>query len=43
MTMVQDLFDGHATNIVGGDYAYSYQHGNYVQSTQSITGDVTGH
>jgi hypothetical protein len=43
--MVKDLFDGLATNIVGGDYVYSYQHGDYVQSSQPpyTTGDVTGH
>jgi sugar (pentulose or hexulose) kinase len=43
--MVQQLFDGNATAIVGGDYYYSYQNGNYVQSSQPpyITGDVVGH
>jgi len=44
-TMVQDLFDQNATSIVGGAYYYSYQHGNYVQSSQApyTTGDVIGH
>jgi hypothetical protein len=43
--MVQQLFDGKATSITGGDYYYSYQNGNYVQSSQPpyITGDVVGH
>lgn len=43
--MVQQLFDGNATSITGGNYYYSYQNGNYVQSSQPpyITGDVVGH
>jgi hypothetical protein len=45
LAMVQQLFDGKATSITGGDYYYSYQNGNYVQSSQPpyITGDVVGH
>lgn len=43
--MVRDLFDHNATSIQGGAYNYSYQHGNYVQSSQPpyTTGDVAGH
>jgi hypothetical protein len=43
--MVQLLFGGKATSITGGDYYFSYQNGNYVQSSQPpyVTGDVTGH
>jgi len=43
--MVRDLFDHNATSIQGGAYYYSYQHGNYVQSSQPpyTTGDVVGH
>jgi threonine dehydrogenase-like Zn-dependent dehydrogenase len=42
-SMVQDLFDGHATSIVGGFYSYSYQNGNYVQDSNGITGSIRGH
>jgi hypothetical protein len=41
--MVNDLFDGQATSVNGGDYFYSYQNGNYVQDTSGTTGDVVGH
>jgi hypothetical protein len=41
--MVNDLFGGQATSVIGGDYSYSYQNGNYVQDTSGITGDVVGH
>jgi hypothetical protein len=41
--MVQLLFNGQATSITGGDYNFSYQNGNYIQTTQGITGDVKGH
>jgi sugar (pentulose or hexulose) kinase len=41
--MVRDLFDGTPTSIVGGDYYYSYQNGNYVQDTQGISGEIRGH
>lgn len=43
--MVRQLFDGNATSVTGGDYYYSYQNGNYIQSSQPpyITGDVNGH
>lgn len=45
LAMVQQLFDGNATSITGGDYYYSYQNGNYIQSSQPpyITGDIVGH
>lgn len=39
-TMVEDFFNGAATSIVGGAYDFSYQGGNYVQTTDSITGAV---
>lgn len=39
-TMIADFFNGKATNIAGGDYLFSYQGGNYVQSTNNIHGDV---
>jgi hypothetical protein len=42
-SMVQDLFDGHATSIVGGFYSFSYQNGNYVQDSNGITGSIRGH
>ncbi len=42
-SMIQDLFAGNATSIVGGDYYYSYQNGNYVQDSQGITGSIRGH
>jgi hypothetical protein len=41
--MVNALFDGQATSVIGGAYSYSYQNGNYVQDTSGITGDVVGH
>lgn len=39
-TMVADFFGGAATKITGGDYFFSYQGGNYVQTTSGSTGDV---
>lgn len=42
-SMVQDLFDGHATLIQGGFHSYSYQNGNYVQDSNAITGSIRGH
>jgi len=43
---VQQLFQGHATTITGGDYTYTYKSGGdtYTQSSQApfITGDITG-
>lgn len=39
-TALNQLFDGNATIVGGGDYTFSYQNGNYVQSTAGITGDV---
>jgi hypothetical protein len=43
-TMVEDFFGGAATAVTGGDYNFSYQGGNYVQSStggvSSTTGDV---
>jgi hypothetical protein len=51
--MISQLFDNQPTSGTGsimdssvpgfGDYNYSYQHGNYVQVTTGITGDVVGH
>ena len=51
--MISQLFDDQPTSGTGsimdpsvlgfGDYTYSYQHGNYVQITSGITGDVVGH
>jgi Putative Ig domain len=38
--MVQDLFGDNASSVVGGDYTFSYQGGNYVQNTAGETGDV---
>lgn len=38
--MVQDFFSDQATDVVGGDYDFSYQGGNYVQNTAGETGDV---
>jgi hypothetical protein len=41
---LSQLFDGQTSLIVGGgNYNFSYQNGNYVQTTTGITGDVTGH
>jgi hypothetical protein len=40
--MVNDLFAGNATSVIGGDYSYSYQNGNYIQDTSGSTGDVVG-
>jgi hypothetical protein len=42
--MIKALF-GNDPNIqiTGGPYTYSYQNGNYVQDTNCVTGDVTGH
>jgi hypothetical protein len=46
---LSQLFDGQPTSgpqsiiVGGGDYNFSYQNGNYVQTTSGITGDVTGH
>jgi len=40
------LFDGQSASTLvvgGGSYTFSYQNGNYVQHTDGITGDVTGH
>jgi hypothetical protein len=37
---ISQLFDGHSTIVGGGDYTFSYQNGNYVQNTTTITGDV---
>ncbi|HEY2639231.1 MAG TPA: hypothetical protein VGI66_05025 [Streptosporangiaceae bacterium] len=41
--MVNDLFDGKATSVIGGQYSYSYQNGNYVQDTSGVSGHVVGH
>ena len=38
--MVADFFCGKATVILGGDYFFSYQDGNYVQNTSGEFGDV---
>lgn len=38
--MVNDFFNDAATSIVGGDYFFSYQNGNYVQTTSGTSGDV---
>jgi hypothetical protein len=40
---LSQLFDGNSTIVGGGAYNFSYQNGNYVQTTSGITGDVTGH
>src|SRR4051794_16873611 len=42
--MIQQLFQNSASNIAGGDYSYTYRSGRdtYVQTTSSITGDITG-
>ena len=41
---IKALFGGNATIVSGGDvYTFSYQNGNYVQDTNGIHGDVTGH
>ena len=38
--MVQDFFNDPTATVVGGDYFFVYQGGNYVQTTSSIYGDV---
>jgi hypothetical protein len=39
---LQQLMPG-STITGGGDYSFSYQNGNYVQSTAGITGSIRGH
>lgn len=38
--MVKDFFGDSSATVTGGDYFASYQDGNYVQTTNSIYGDV---
>jgi len=39
-TMVDDFFNNAETNVVGGDYNFEYQGGNYDQNSQGITGAI---
>jgi hypothetical protein len=41
--MVQDFFGDPTAVVSGGDYFFSYEGGDYVQTTSSIYGDVTAY
>jgi hypothetical protein len=41
--MIRTLFADPSANVVGGNYTFSYQNGNYVQDTNGITGQIRGH